>query len=74
MPICDIIHGTPEPDFNTCVNDGHLLWASNENNSQAGQSSSNQEVSGINDWNISEERISYIKKLALCQKWFNISS
>jgi len=40
-PICDIIHGTPEPDFNTCVNDGNLDWASNENNPQTSQSSSN---------------------------------
>jgi len=40
-PICDIIHGTPEPNFNTCVNDGHLDWASNQNNPQTGQSSTN---------------------------------
>ena len=48
-PICDIIHGTPEPDFNTCVNDGHLIWASSENNFQAGQPSSNPDISGIYD-------------------------
>merc|ERR1712038_843245 len=41
-PICDIIHGTPEPDFNSCVNDGQLDWASNVNNPQTGQSSSNE--------------------------------
>ena len=40
-PVCDIIHGTPEPDFNTCVNDGQLDWASNETNTQSGQSTSN---------------------------------
>ena len=39
-PVCDIIHGTPEPDFNTCVNDGQLDWASNETNTQSGQSTS----------------------------------
>jgi len=41
-PVCDIIHGTPEPDFNTCVNDGQLDWASNETNTQSGQSTSNE--------------------------------
>ena len=40
-PVCDIIHGTPEPDFNTCVNDGQLDWASNETSTQSGQSTSN---------------------------------
>jgi len=25
-PVCDIIHGTPEPEFNSCIND--LDWAS----------------------------------------------
>jgi len=40
-PVCDIIHGTPEPDFNTCVNDGHLEWASNETSVQAPPSSPN---------------------------------
>merc|ERR1712038_102982 len=41
-PICDIIHGTPEPDFNSCVNAGHLNWASNETKPQIGQSTSNE--------------------------------
>jgi len=41
-PVCDIIHGTPEPDFNTCVNDGQLDWASNETNTQSGQSTSKE--------------------------------
>ena len=48
--ICDIIHGTPEPDFNACVNDGHLDWASTDNNpqgSQDGQSSSNETNQGM---------------------------
>jgi len=26
--ICDIIHGTPEPDFNTCIEEGYVPWAS----------------------------------------------
>jgi len=43
-PICDIVHGTPEPDFNSCVNDGNLDWASNENNPQTSQSSSNDAI------------------------------
>jgi len=26
--ICDIIHGTPEPNFNTCIEEGYIPWAS----------------------------------------------
>ena len=26
--ICDIIHGTPDPDFNTCIEEGIIPWAS----------------------------------------------
>ena len=26
--ICDIIHGTPEPDYNTCIESGYIPWAS----------------------------------------------
>ena len=26
--ICDIIHGTPDPDYNTCIKDGYISWAS----------------------------------------------
>ena len=26
--ICDIVHGTPEPDFNTCIERGNIPWAS----------------------------------------------
>ena len=25
--VCDIIHGTPKPDFSSCVRDGHVAWA-----------------------------------------------
>ena len=23
---CDVVHGLPEPSFETCINDGKLIW------------------------------------------------
>ena len=25
--VCDIVHGTPEPSFQTCLDDGNIPWA-----------------------------------------------
>ena len=27
--ICDIVHGTPEPNFQTCLDENKVLWANN---------------------------------------------
>ena len=24
--VCDMVHGTPEPDFQTCLDDGKVPW------------------------------------------------
>ena len=36
---CDIVHGTPEPNLQTCIDDGKLDWASeSEENGDSSQS------------------------------------
>jgi len=37
---CDIIHGTPQPDLNTCISGGKIDWASISTSTPAGQSNS----------------------------------
>lgn len=58
--ICDIIHGTPEPDFNGCVANGYIPWASNTTDSTgyslstdwpAGQASTMTPMQGSN-WHL----------------------
>ena len=39
--ICDMIHGTPEPDFQQCIDAGKLVWASGSENSSNGEQTTN---------------------------------
>ena len=39
---CDIVHGTPEPSLQTCIDDGKLDWASeSDENGDSSQSVAN---------------------------------
>ena len=39
---CDIVHGTPEPDLQTCMDDGKLEWRSEgEESADSSQSIAN---------------------------------
>jgi len=43
---CDIIHGTPQPDLNTCISAGKIDWASNSTSTRTGLSNSTNGPSG----------------------------
>ena len=45
--LCDIIHGTPEPDLNTCLSGGIIPWASNSSSTPTEESNSTNPSSSM---------------------------
>jgi len=55
---CDIVHGTPEPNLQTCIDDGKLDWASeNEGSGDSSQSVANPTTTPAGEFVLKESNV-----------------